>query len=214
MPWPFFYRINRISVNHYFIKQHTYATCRTIRTIMCFFKKKAVKSLKKRPSLKKGRQDQQRGLLLVSAQREDVDWKADKPSKVLPSTSRTMWGSNYVLLPAGRQRGAKAQATMEFQAREHIMKTRKSAASSEKKLWSSNYVLPPALWSDHLCSVKLEPHMVLEVVERTLLACRHFSWHLLSVLIQAKTTLLFLMAFFKWQPLLILLYHLQREDVN
>ena len=142
----FVYRINRISVNHYFIKQHTYATCRTIRAIMCFFKK--------RPSLKKGRQDQQRGLLLVSAQREDVDWKADKPSKVLPSTSRTMWGSNYVLLPAGRQRGAKAGATMEFQAREHIMKTRKSAASSEKKLWGSSYVLPPVLGRPVDCQVR------------------------------------------------------------
>ena len=53
-----------------------------------------------------------------------------------------MWGSNYVLLPAGRQRDAKAGAAMEFQVREHIMKARKSAASSEKTIWGSNYVLP------------------------------------------------------------------------
>ena len=43
-----------------------------------------------------------------------------------------MWGSNYVLLPAGRQRGAKAKAAMGFQVREHIIKTSKSEASSEK----------------------------------------------------------------------------------
>ena len=41
-------------------------------------------------------------------------------------------------------------------------KTRKSAASSDKTLKGSNYVLPPTLWLDCLCSVKLEPHMVLD----------------------------------------------------
>ena len=73
-----------------------------------------------------------------------------------------MWGSNYVLLPAGRQRGAKAGAVMGFQVREHIMKTRKSQTSSEKNILGSSYVVPPGFWSDWLWSVKLEPHMVLE----------------------------------------------------
>ena len=50
-----------------------------------------------------------------------------------------MWGSNYVLLPAGHQRGAKAGVTMEFPVWEHIMKTCKSATSSEKTMWGSNY---------------------------------------------------------------------------
>ena len=59
---------------------------------------------------------------------------------------------------------------MGFQVWEHSMKTRKPAASSEKTILGSNYVLPPALWWDCLWSVKLEPYMVLEVVERTLIA--------------------------------------------
>ena len=48
-----------------------------------------------------------------------------------------MWGSNYVLLPAGRQRGAKAGVAMGFQVRERIVKTRKSEASSEKNILGS-----------------------------------------------------------------------------
>ena len=79
------------------------------------------------------------------------------------------------LLPAGRQCGTKATAAMGFQVRECIMKTHISAAFDEKTILGSNYVLLSMLWSDRLWSVKLEPHMFLEVVERTLLACRLFS---------------------------------------
>ena len=64
---------------------------------------------------------------------------------------------------------------MGFQVREHIMKTRKSQTSSEKNILGSSYVVPPGFWSDWLWSVKLEPHMVLEVVKRTLLGCRLFN---------------------------------------
>ena len=64
---------------------------------------------------------------------------------------------------------------MEFQVRERIVKTRNLEASSEKTILGSSYVLPPALWRDCLWSVKLEPYMVLEVVERTLIAYRLFS---------------------------------------